>query len=469
MTAPQPGAPGDPDTSAVCLDVGSCWTKAVLVQPDGTPAGFAEHPTTPDVLEGVDAAVAAVAASIGRHGAGASPETLACSSAGGPLRLAVVGADHLATAEAAYQVCRSAGARVVGVHTGPLEDAGVRELAGQRPGAVLLLGGADGADPRVLLHNAGRVARLGGAWSVLLSADERARADALELLVACGRSVTSCPNATPRPGEVVPGPVRDALADLYARQVLGASPGTGRFGGLARLRTPLAVAGAAGVLARLGGTGVLVVDVGSATTDVHGGDPRGTAGPVTVEGDLGVRDGAGGVLVEAQTEGLVDPVEADLLAPAVSALAASGPAVPSGRGAAAEDRRLAAIAAVVALRRHLRHTGRLDAAEPGGRPGWVAPGGADAAGAGAAEPSAGRDRGEIGLVVLTGGVFRQRDADGLAAVAETVRRDPVVLTALAQVDVRVDSESVLAPAGLLAAHGREAAARALLAERLPGR
>ncbi|WP_156819564.1 hypothetical protein [Pseudonocardia sp. HH130630-07] len=76
--------------------------------------------------------------------------------------------------------------------------------------------------------------------------------------------------------------------------------------------------------------------------------------------------------------------------------------------------------------------------------------------------------GDVGLVVLTGGVFRQRDAAGLAAVAATVRRDPVLLGVLAQVEVRVDSESVLAPAGLLASHGRHAAARSVLAERLLG-
>ncbi|MBP2366019.1 glutamate mutase L [Pseudonocardia parietis] len=443
MTDPRSGEPEDPAAAVVCLDVGSCWTKAVLVQPDGTPAGFAEHPTTPDLLAGVDAAVAAVAASVGRPTGGPAPDVLACSSAGGPLRLAVVGAERLTATEAAYRVCRSAGARVVGVHAGPLTDDGLRDLAGQRPGVVLLLGGSDGDDPAVLLHNARRLARSGGDRPVLLAVDDDARDAALGLLRAGGRTVTACPNVTPRAGEIVPGPVRSAVAELYARQALGAHPDAGRFGELARTRTPVAVAAGAAALARLTGSGVLVVDVGSATTDVHSASPARAGGPavVTVEGDLGVRDAAGGVLIEAQTEGIVDPVEADLLGPAVAALQASGPTVPVDRGAAAEDRRLAAVAAVVALRRHLRHTGRLDGS------------GCD---------------GEIGLVILTGGVFRQRDPAGLAAVAGTVRRDPVLMSALAQVGVRVDSESVLAPAGLLAAHGRDEAARALLAERLPG-
>ncbi|MYW75821.1 hypothetical protein GTW08_27360 [Pseudonocardia sp. SID8383] len=70
--------------------------------------------------------------------------------------------------------------------------------------------------------------------------------------------------------------------------------------------------------------------------------------------------------------------------------------------------------------------------------------------------------------MLTGGVFRQRDAAGLAAAARTVRHDAVLAPLLARAEVRVDSESVLAPAGLLAAHGREVAAGGLLAEHLTG-
>ncbi|MFP5069604.1 glutamate mutase L [Pseudonocardia nantongensis] len=466
MSDPQPGSVGDSAAAAVCLDVGSCWTKAVFVHPDGSPAGFAEHPTTPDVLDGVDAAVAAAAASAGR-GARSAPDVLACSSAGGALRLVVVGAEQLASVEAGHQVARSAGARVVGVHSGPLEPDGVRELAGQRPGVVLLIGGADGDDPAVLLHNAGRLARTRGRYPVLLAGNATARDDAVGLLRAGGRTVTACANVVPRPGEIVPGPARREVAELYARHVLGAGGDAGRFSALARTRTPLAVAAGAAALARLAGTGVLVVDVGSATTDVHQALPAGATEPdpalMTVEGDLGVRAGAEGVLIEAQTEGVVDPVEADLLAPTVAALVSSGPAVPGDRGAAAEDRRLAAVAAVVALRRHLRHTDRMAISGFGGFGGF----GPTASGPSGAVPGPDADR-DIGLVVLTGGVFRQRDPAGLAAAAATVHRDPVLMGPLTQVDVRVDSGSVLAPAGLLVRHGREAAARALLAEQLLG-
>ena len=66
--------------------------------------------------------------------------------------------------------------------------------------------------------------------------------------------------------------------------------------------------------------------------------------------------------------------------------------VPRDPGSAAEDRRIAALAAVLAVRRHVvAH----EADEPG----------------------------DIGLLVLTGGVFRRPDAYALAAVVATLRAD----------------------------------------------
>jgi uncharacterized protein (TIGR01319 family) len=426
-------------SAAVCLDVGSTWTKAVLVRPDGALAGFAEHPTTvADVLAGVDAAVRAVVAAA--PGA-ADPQLLACSSAGGGLRLAVVGTERLAAEEAAHRVARSAGSRVVHVHAGPLDPADVRMLRGSRPGVVLLTGGADGDDPAPLLHNAARLARARVRFPIVLAGNEAARDDALALLAATGRTVVACANVAPRRGELVPEPARAAVAQLYADHVVGgrgpaAAP---RFRRLVRVGTPDAVGSGAALLARMLGVRVLVVDVGCATTDVHLADPaRPGPGPRrTVEGDLGMRAAAAGVLVEGQAEGVVDPVEADLLGPTVERMTSEVGYVPRDAGSAAEDRRIAALAAVLAVRRHRT-----------------------------AQETAGGGLGEIGLVVLTGGVFRRRDANGLAAVVATLRADPVAAPLLAGARVVVDADFAVTPAGLLAAAGQTDPARTLLHDHL---
>jgi ADP-dependent NAD(P)H-hydrate dehydratase / NAD(P)H-hydrate epimerase len=419
--------------AAVCLDVGSTWTKAVLVHPDGGLAGFAEHPTTvDDVLTGMDAAVRAVRAA-GTAGGDAEPELLACSSAGGGLRLAAVGSDRLITTEAAHRVACSAGAHVVHVHAGPMEASDVRELRGARPAVVLLLGGSDGDDPSDLLHNAGRLAGARIRYPIVLAGNATARDDVAALLRATGRTVVTCDNVLPRRGEIVPEPAREAIAQLYRRHSVGGrGPAVApRFRRLVRVATSDAVGHGATELSRICGGPVLVVDVGCATTDVH--SPAGR----TVEGDLGVRAAACGVLIGAQAEGVVDPVEADLLGPTVARMEGETGYVPRDPGSAAEDRRIAALAAVVAVRRHLR-----------------------------AHAGAGR---EIGMLVLSGGVFRRHDPyGGLAAVEATLRSDPELAGVLGGVPVVVDTDFAVAPAGLLAAHGRSAAAETLLRDHLLG-
>ncbi len=65
------------------------------------------------MLHGLDAAVAAAAAAVAEIA-----HTYVCSSAGGGLRLAVVGYEQLVTAQAGQRVGLSAGARVVHVAAG---------------------------------------------------------------------------------------------------------------------------------------------------------------------------------------------------------------------------------------------------------------------------------------------------------------------------------------------------------------
>ena len=59
---PAPGArePAPTGGVVVCVDVGSTFTKAAAIRPDGTVLATAQHPTTSgtDVLAGLDAAVA---------------------------------------------------------------------------------------------------------------------------------------------------------------------------------------------------------------------------------------------------------------------------------------------------------------------------------------------------------------------------------------------------------------------------
>jgi uncharacterized protein (TIGR01319 family) len=421
-------------STAVCVDVGSTYTKAALVDL-GTGAFLrgASVPTTAatDVLAGLDAAVAAV---------GGGDELFVCSSAGGGLRLAVIGYESLVTAEAGHRVGLSAGAQVVHVAAGRLDS--LTALRAARPDVVLLVGGTDGGDGEVLLHNAARLGRSRLRVPVVVAGNAEVRDEAAALLIG---PVTVAANVLPRIGVLEPASARAAIREVFLRHVIGGkklSRGR-RFASLVRAATPDAVLAGVELLADHTGAGVLVVDVGGATTDVYSalvpdaeaetGPRRDVAGTLwrsrTVEGDLGVGIGAPGVVAAAAQEKLPAPLLGD------------GPPWD-----AVTDRHLAATAAMIALRRHARG----HAAGPG-------------------QPrTGGRDLRDVRLVVGSGGVLRHGGGD---AVLDAVLGDTAGgWAAPARARRVVDTRYVLAAAGMLAAAHPEAAT-GLIAELagLPGR
>lgn len=444
-------------TAVLCVDIGSTWTKAALVGPGGALGATAQHPTTPpEVLHGVDAVA-------GELGAAGTP-LLACSSAGGGLRLAVVGQEPLVSAEAGRRVALSAGARVVHVHAGALSGPDLQSLRASRPDVVLLVGGTDGGDARTLLHNAARLAVNRVRVPIVLAGNSAVAADATALLRSTNRTTIVAANVLPDVGELNPEPAREAIRQVFLRHVIGGkglSRGP-RLRRIVRLVTPDAVLVGVGRLAavlgeaarttELAGTGngaVLVVDVGGATTDVYSAVPvhdqarqeHAVALPAhrrSVEGDLGMRFSAPGVVAAAAAERLVDAAAVAELHAAAARRATDPGWLPSTGADSATEVRLAVLAAVLALRRHLR---MVD--------GNLGPRGA-------------------GLVVLSGGVFRHAAAPSLALVTAALAADPVLRPVLRQATMRVDRRYVLAATGLLAHAGDGDVADALVAGQLAG-
>ena len=170
----------------LCADIGSTYTKVAAVDvSDGSLVATAAHPTTlaTDVLDGLDAAVAAL---------GVSGPVLACSSAGGGLRLAVVGYEALVSAEAGHRVATSAGARVVHVAAGRLTGAGVSALRAAKPDVVLLVGGTDGGDEETVRHNGARLAAARLRVPVVVAGNVAARDDVTATLHGRGVPVVAC-------------------------------------------------------------------------------------------------------------------------------------------------------------------------------------------------------------------------------------------------------------------------------------
>ncbi|HSK26506.1 MAG TPA: glutamate mutase L [Jiangellales bacterium] len=434
-----------------CVDVGSTFTKGALVDAgSGELVATASVPTTlgSDVLDGVEE----VRARLGPH-----EDVLACSSAGGGLRLAVVGYERAVTAEAGHRVGLSAGSRVVHVSAGLLDRAGVGALRAARPDVLLLVGGTDGGNAEVLLHNARRLAGARLRAPVVVAGNADARDEVVEVIEAGGRTVIPTANVLPRIGVLDPRPAREAIREVFIRHVIGGKGLTrrpGEFAAMVRAATPDAVLAGVEVLADgapgVPGAGdVVVVDVGGATTDVYsvltpGGEDVEIHREVvevlwrsrTVEGDLGVRWSAPGVVAAAVRERLLEPAEGEAMAAAAARRAADPSYVPGSAAEAEVDLRLASLAALVAVRRHARPREEGEVRSPG------------------------RDLREVSLVVGSGGVLRHADAAAARAALTPLLADRAGGWKVPEhAPVAVDRQYVLAAAGLLAAEAPVAAAR----------
>lgn len=440
----------------LCVDVGSTFTKAVLLDPDGTLLARGATPTTlaSDVLDGVRELAGAFAAA--GHNVPDLTEgerVLLCSSAGGGLRLAVVGYERQVTAEAGHRVGLSAGAKVVHVASGSLRTADVAALRADRPDIVLLVGGTDGGNSEVLLHNARRLATSRVATPIVVAGNREAQDAVVAELNRTGRAHVLAANVLPRIGVVEPASARAAIRAVFLTHVIGGkklSKGA-LFPSLVRAATPDAVLTGVEAVAEAAGTDVMVVDIGGATTDVYSViTPEGedatlrkeVVAPLwharTVEGDLGMRWNAPGILEAARAEALLVHEAVDLGAwvERIHSRPAALPGDDDPAAGAAEhalDLELARFTATTAARRHAR------AANPGEAP---------------------RPLQNVGHLLGSGGVLRHASTAAAQAVLQAVLADhgggwrpPEAAQA------SVDTAYLLFAAGLLAVERPEVARR----------
>ncbi len=435
----------------VCVDFGSTFTKAALVDvASGDLLATASHPTTidTDVLDGFDACLARL---VEQDDRAIGAEVLACSSAGGGLRIAVVGNEELVTAEAGRRVALSSGGKVVRVLFDRLDPAKLVELRASEPDVILLVGGTDGGNAEVLEGDAAFLAAQGWTGPVVVAGNIESQATVAHSLEASKTPHVLADNVVPRIGVLAPDSARRAIREIFLTHVIGGKhlssrlDGQGRsFTDMVRGATPDVVLSGVELLARgldsthPGAGDVVVVDVGGATTDVHSVielDPEdsGLAREVvattpvtrTVEGDLGMRWSA------------ISTVEAagrDDLAEAAARRRAQPDFLPDSDEERETDLEIAAAAVRIALE---RHAGRSKVVvSPEGR----------------VVERSGKDLREVDLLVGSGGVLRHGGplaeervlgpATGDAFEGGwQLPRDPTIV---------VDHGCILAAAGLLA-------------------
>lgn len=443
------------------IDFGSTFTKVTAVDCDGPSIiGRAQAPTTvrTDVMHGLDQAIAELVAQTGRPELRAASR-LACSSAAGGLRLVVCGLVPRLTSEAARRAALGAGAKVVGRYSFALSRQDIVEIEQASPDILLLAGGTDGGDARVVTANARAFAASRLGCPIVVAANKAAVDEVTDVLRAGGKDVRAVDNVMPEFGRLEVEPARQAIREVFIERIVHAKGLDAVAQTLERpiIPTPMAVLLGAELLARGHGSesglgDLVLVDVGGATTDVDSvarGDPtepgivpRGLPEPYakrTVEGDLGIRFNARHIvdtvgrerIFEHARMGAAEQMGFDLDAH-INSLGEQVQMLPDGEQAHRIDIALARNAVEIAVARHagvIEHVHMMD---------------------GDVAIQTGKDLRGTKMLIGTGGIFAYgRDPRYVLEGAFYSGQNPLSLRPRAP-DLLVDSMYVFYATGLLA-------------------
>ena len=298
------------------LEVGSTITKANAFEL--LPEGRFEHLaqgiaatsiSSGDVGIGVEAALAVLNEALPR--ALEDPQYFVNSSAAGGLRMTVHGLTFNMTARAAREAALGAGAIIKQITADALDEYDLAEIKAIQPNIILLAGGVDYGEKRIVVQNAKAIASLGPIAPVIYAGNIAIRAQIKDIFEHAGIELMLAENVFPAVDQLNIEPVRVIIHEIFNKHIVHA-PGMSRLAELTQapvLPTPGAVLLAAKLFAEALGD-VLVIDVGGATTDVHSvtegslewtsrlTDPEPVA-KRTVEGDLGVFVNAANILALA--------------------------------------------------------------------------------------------------------------------------------------------------------------------------
>lgn len=298
------------------IDFGSTFTKLTAVSTEAQDIiGTSSHFTTvqTDIAVGYHHALDKLTESMGQKLV--FDEVIACSSAAGGLKMAAIGLIEELTVEAAKRVCLGAGAKVDLVFAHHLTKHEVKMITDLKIDIILLAGGADGGNTECVLFNAKLLGEMGIKIPILFAGNKSCQDEILAIFAEYNMDGHITENVMPRINQLNIKPAREKIRDLFLEKIIEAK-------GIKQIEseidkvilpTPQAVLQAAELLAKgylnEPGIGELVmVDIGGATTDMYSmSNPtrrsdvilQGLEEPFakrTVEGDLGMRYSAQGVL-----------------------------------------------------------------------------------------------------------------------------------------------------------------------------
>ncbi len=300
------------------IDFGSTFTKLTAVDTEKEDIiATASHFTTvdTDITIGYNNALKVLAEKLGEENP-KFDKIIGCSSAAGGLKMAAIGLIPELTVEAARRVCLGAGAKVELAFSHHLTNADVDEIIEKKIDIILLSGGTDGGNDECVLFNQKMLCERGVNIPIIFAGNKNCTDEIKAMAEKYGMNEYYCENVMPRLNVLNIDNARDRIRKIFLENIIVAKGIKKIEGEIDRLilPTPESVLRASTLLAdgymHESGLGeIVLVDIGGATTDMYSicsasakrSDVviKGLEEPYakrTVEGDLGMRYSALGVL-----------------------------------------------------------------------------------------------------------------------------------------------------------------------------
>ncbi len=357
------------------IDFGSTYTKLTLVdicQEEIIATSKAITTVETNIMEGFDAAFSLLKKQYEVSKINIVKK-LACSSAAGGLKMVTIGLVPELTAEAGKRAALGAGARVIKTFSYELTNDEIAEIENSKVDIILLSGGTNGGNKKIIIENARKIAQHFQHIPVIVAGNKCSYDEIRVIFDKQNMQYTTTENVMPKLNEINVEPVREKIREVFMKNIIKSKgmDGAEAFIDGILMPTPAAVLKASEILAKgtdkLTGIGdLVVVDIGGATTDIHsladgyptraGFNLKGLQEPFakrTVEGDLGMRYSAL-ALLEASGEKMVcEFIETNLIAEKCRYRHDNIEYVPDTVLDIAFDEALAKVATKLAMNRHV--------------------------------------------------------------------------------------------------------------------
>ena len=293
------------------VDFGSTYTKIIAVDIEKEIIlGRAQSPTTiqTDITIGLNNCISNLARTC-KIDVNKIQGKYACSSAAGGLKMVAIGLVPELTLEAARRAALGAGAKVISGYGFEIDEVSIMEIEAAQCDIVLLSGGTDGGDKKVIIHNAKMLAGSKISCPILVAGNRVTTSEVKNILEDKGKKVYTTKNVLPSLDVVDVEPPQKLIREIFIAHIINAK-GLAKaqdYMGKAIIPTPKASLQAAALLAdgtenEPGIGSLVVVEIGGATTNIHSVvdiSPATTQTIIkglpelrvkrTVEGDLGIR------------------------------------------------------------------------------------------------------------------------------------------------------------------------------------